>query len=115
MGQIFTRNEARTHVLNYLTGGWFGEMIQAELNANGGDPACAVKNVSDWACERLGNHGCCNDAFRCEVYGTMKTTQGASVWYGDCLERWKGAPDELITWKQIFAYVAGEPQQMSLL
>jgi hypothetical protein len=115
MDQKFSRDEARMLVLEYLTRGWKGEIIKAELIANNGDPARAVKNVSAWASEHLGNHGCANDAFRCTVYGTVKSIKGASVWYGDLTQHWKDQPDEIITWREIFGYMAGESQQLSLL
>jgi hypothetical protein len=106
-------SDRRVRALEYLTGGWFGDMIRSELAANGNDPNAAVANVSEWANEHLGQHGCCTDDHRIEVYGTVKSSKGAKVWYGK--DHWDRDHDEIISWSDMFGYVAGDAQQLTLL
>ena len=103
----------RIHALEYLTSGWMGDMIRSELAVNSNDPSLAIANVSEWANDHLGQHGCCTEAHRIEVWGTVKSCRGAYVWYG--ADHWERQPDEIITWRDIFGYIAGEPQQLALL
>ena len=103
----------RLRVYGYLTAGWHGELIQAELDANNNSPAKALENVSDWANNHLGQHGFAGGQIRVQVYGTVKSGKGAQVWYGE--DHWDRPPDELITWLQIFTYVADGYQQLQLL
>jgi hypothetical protein len=104
--------DKRLRALEYLTAGWMGDMIRAELAVNNHDPALAIANISDFANAHLGQHGCCNDHHRIEVRSTVKNCRGAMVWYG--ADHWDRPPDEIITWRDIFGYVAGESQQLTL-
>jgi hypothetical protein len=105
-------SDKRLRALEYLTGGWLENLIRSELAANGNDPNVAVANVSDWANEHLGQHGCCTSDHRIELYGTVKNSWGANVWYG--ADHWDRDPDEVISWRDIFRYVAGDAQQLTL-
>ena len=105
--------EKRLRALQYLTAGWMGDLIRSDLAVNDNNPSLAIANVSEFTNEHLGHHGCCTDHHRIEVPSTVKNCRGAMVWYG--ADHWNRPPDEIITWRDIFGYVAGEAQQLTLL
>lgn len=110
---MWDKSELRQEAFHYLTDGLKGRMIRAELAANGNNPDRAIANISQSTNEFLGQNGMSRTGLRVQVRGTVKSCKGAQVWYGD--NHWDRPPDEIITWRTIFGFVAGEDCGLQLV
>jgi hypothetical protein len=114
------RNEAHARALSYalhhVASDWCLEHIRALLETHGNDPRQALEAMDNFQSEHLGNFGMMVPGLIVEAMQPAKSGP-IEVYYGD--DRWerlgRSKPHFVITWLEVFEYVAGRPHQLSLL
>lgn len=118
-----TRDElwlrAVTLALGNVENGYNRKLVGRLLDEAGGDVAKALSLLTrrpagggSTVSFRLGNWGYCGSDCRLECWGSAASAD-IQAWDGP--DHWDRPPDLVVTWREVFEYVAGQERQLSLL